>query len=113
MKEMGALPSRCSGAAQTIPKLAREAHIEEYVLKLPPRPWEKMTTGYLEVFFLGSRVAFGVAGMEVYLIKVGSREMKDERRELAPKKEEYASTHCRWGDGSQGIEPVGVDLGVG
>lgn len=93
MRDIGALPSRCSGAAQTIPKLAKAVQTELYVLKFPPRPCEKTTRGYFEDDVLGSSGESGVAGMLVYLMRDGSAEMNDARRVPAPRKDEYASIH--------------------
>lgn len=93
MREIGALPSRCSGAAQTIPKLANAVQTELYVLKFPPKPWENTTSGYFEEPVRGRRGESGTAGMVVYLMRDGSAAMNEDRRAPAPRKDEYASIH--------------------
>lgn len=75
------------------------------MLKLPPRPCENTTRGYLEDNVLGSSGESGVAGMLVYLIRDGSAEMNDARRAPAPRKDEYASIHWVCGGGSHLMEP--------
>ena len=48
MKEMGALPSWCSGAMTTTPWLDKEPRRWLYAFRVPPRPWENTRTGHRE-----------------------------------------------------------------
>lgn len=66
MKDLTALPSRCSGHMTTTPCEARDPTICEYAFLLPPRPCENMTVGQRLFGVFGSSTgAFLTTGMYV------------------------------------------------
>ena len=91
MKDTGALPSRCSGAMQTTPQLARLQRMDEYAFRLPPRPCEKTKTGYGED--LCRRGALDIAGRVVYLMNRDMAETSWDTHVDAPRKLVYALSH--------------------
>lgn len=71
-----------------------------------------MTRGYIEDLFLGNKGASGTHGRLVLLRKDGMRDISDDTRGLAPRKDAYAWFHSRCGDGSHGTECFDSAFGV-